>query len=118
VTFDGYVTLLVTGDIEINGNATVGSSGYTTSDESSVAFYAGGDIEMSGNTNVWAQLYSAGDFEMGGGADLYGSVASASSARLHGNPEIHYREASPALTTIWNGTPGGTTVHMTNFFER
>lgn len=118
VTIDGYVAFLVTGDIEINGDARVGSSGFSASDESSIAFYSGGDIDMKGNTEVWAQLYSEGDFDIGGGADLYGSVTTRSEAKLHGNPEFYYREASPALTTIWNGTPGGTTVHMTNFFER
>jgi hypothetical protein len=47
VTIDGYVALLVPGDIEINGNARVGTSGFSASDESSIAFYAGGDIDMT-----------------------------------------------------------------------
>ncbi|MBT8399696.1 MAG: hypothetical protein KJO98_04410 [Rhodothermia bacterium] len=118
VVIDGYVAFLVTGDIDVNGNATVGSSGYSAGDESSIAFYGGGDVNITGGAQVWAQMYSEGDFELGGGADLYGSATSLSTAWLHGNPEIHYREASPALTTIWNGTPGGTQIRMTSFFEK
>ena len=118
VTINGYVAFLVSGDIEIRGNAVVGSSGFGARDESSVAIYSGGDVDIAGNAQVWAQLYSEGDFDIGGGSHLYGSVTSMGTARLHGNPTFHYREASPALTTIWNGEPGGVQIRMTSFFEK
>ncbi len=118
VTIDGYVMFLVTGDIDISGNVRVGSSGYTEKDESSVAFYSGENIDIRGNAEVWAQLYAAEDFDIGGNAELYGSVATLGKADIQGDPTFYYREASPALTTIWNGIPGGPQIRMTSFFEK
>lgn len=118
LTVDGYVLFLVDGDLKFTGNAVVGNSGYREADESSLAFYSGGSITMNGNTEVWGQMYSEGDFNIGGTSDFYGSITTAGSLRLHGNPTFHYRTASPALTTIWNGVPGGARVRLTSFFEK
>ncbi len=118
LSVDGYVLFLVDGDITFSGNAVVGNSGYSESDESSLAFYNGGSITMSGGTEVWGQMYSEGDFSIGGNSDLFGTVTTAGSLRLHGNPTFHYRTASPALTTIWNGEPAGARVRLTSFFEK
>ncbi len=118
LTVDGYVMFLVEGDITFTGNARVGSSGYGESDESSIAFYSADEITMNGNTEVWGQLYSAGDFTIGGTADVYGSITSGGKLSLKGDPTFHYREASAALTTIWNGNPGGYRIRMISFFER
>ncbi len=118
LTVDGYVLFLVEGDINFTGNARVGASGYGDSDESSMAFYSGDEITMNGSTEVWGQLYSADDFTIGGTADLYGSITSGGELSLKGDPVFHYRQASPALTTIWNGDPGGFQIRMTSFFEK
>ena len=115
---NGYVLFLVKDDIDIVGNAQVGASGYVAKDESSVAFYAGGEIDIRGDSEVWGQLYAQESFEIGGNARLYGSVTTLGSARIEGDPTFYYREASPALTTIWNGEPGGTQIRMTAFFEK
>lgn len=113
----GYVVFLVDGDVTVSGNTTVGTSGYLGSDESSVAVYASGDFDMSGGADFWGQVRVNGDFTMGGNARLYGSATSRGSAWLHGTPDIYYREASNALTQVFESKSGAPSIEMTAYAE-
>lgn len=99
---DGYVLILVDGSIDLRGNVEVGSSGYGGADESSIALYARDNITFRGNTRTFGQIYVGGDFVVASGTPrIYGSITSLGGAVLSGTPKIYYREASPALTTIF-----------------
>lgn len=116
-TINGYVVFLVEGTISLN-SVTVGSSGYTGGDESSIAFYAGGDVTIQGNATVWGQFYTTGDFTMGGNPTLYGSITSRAEVWIHGNPTLWFRKASSGLTGIWNESSGGDPViQLTSYHE-
>ena len=116
-TISGYVIFLVEGDITVRGNTTVGSSGYSGGDESSVAFYGEGDFDMTGGSDVWGQVVVNGDFEMGGNARLYGSAVTGSGAWMHGTPNIYYREASAALTQVFEPAPSSGAIEMVAYGE-
>ncbi len=101
-TMDGYVMFIVEGDAVFNGNMQAGNSGYNGPDESSIALYVGGSVELGGNTEVYGQIFAGGDVVfMHGTPRVYGSITTKGAADLRGNPKIYYRKASPALTTIW-----------------
>lgn len=100
-TINGYVVFLVDGSINLTGNIVVGDSGNDGADESSVAFYASGDVTLGGNVSIYGQIYANGDLKLHGTPRIYGSLATARTATLSGTPKIYYRKASPALTSIW-----------------
>ena len=58
---------LVDGEADLKANVQVGNSGYTSGDESSVAFYTGGGVRMRGNSEIWGQIYSNGGIEFDSG---------------------------------------------------
>lgn len=98
----GYVMFLVDGDVTLSGNVDASQGTYEGSDESNVAFYAAGPIELAGNARVYGQVFSeSGVSFLHGTPRVYGSVATRGAATLSGTPKIYYRVASPALTTIF-----------------
>jgi hypothetical protein len=98
----GYVMFVVSGDISMSGNVDASQGAYTGSDESNVAFYAGGSVSLSGNAKVYGQIFSGGGLSfLNGTPRVYGSVATKGAVTLSGTPKIYYRVASPALTTIF-----------------
>ncbi|NND71647.1 MAG: hypothetical protein HKN43_08710 [Rhodothermales bacterium] len=103
-TLDGYVMFIVDGEVSLTGNVEMGDPGYSGPDESSVAFYAGGDVELGGNSEIYGQIYTSGDVLLHGTPEVYGSITTSGTATLSGTPDIYFRESSPALTTIWQST--------------
>ncbi|NNE34795.1 MAG: polymer-forming cytoskeletal protein [Rhodothermales bacterium] len=101
---DGYVMFIVDGNIDISGNLEVGNSGYSGPDESSVAMYAGANLEINGNIDVAAQFYAGGDVFLGGSPNVYGGITTKGTATLQGSPSIYYRTPSGSLTTNFSGT--------------
>ncbi|MBT8399401.1 MAG: polymer-forming cytoskeletal protein [Rhodothermia bacterium] len=101
---DGYVMFIVDGNIDISGNMEVGDSGYTGADESSIAMYAGGDLEINGSIDVAAQFYAQGDVYLGGNPSVYGGITTKGTATLQGSPKIYYRTPSATISTNFNGT--------------
>lgn len=102
VVLDGYVMFIVDGDIELSGNVHAGHSGYDGADESSVAYYASGGIDLAGNSKVYGQMLAGSSLNfLHGTPKVYGSAASLGSVALSGTPEVYYRVPSPALTTIF-----------------
>ena len=103
-TLDGYVMFIVDGQVSLTGNVQMGATGYSGSDESSVAFYAGGNVELGGSSEIYGQIYTSGDVWLHGTPRVYGSITTGASTTLSGSPKIYYREASPGLTTIWQSS--------------
>lgn len=100
---DGYVMFIVDGMVDFSGGIDAGDyDGYEGGDESSVAFYVQGDVEFNGTVEVWGQVFTGGEVLFRGTPDVYGSIT-ADEVDFRGTVGIHYRSASPALTTFWNG---------------
>lgn len=104
-TVNGYVIFLVEDDISFSGNTRIGTSGYDAGDESSIAFYAGDDITLTGNSRTDGQLYAGGDVAFRGTATIYGTVTARGSADISGTPNLYYRKASPALAVNFEPPP-------------
>jgi cytoskeletal protein CcmA (bactofilin family) len=100
-TIHGYVAFIVDGNIIIEGNVEAGDSGYAGGDESSVALYAGGNVELGGTMDIYGQVYANGNLHLYGTPEFYGSLTTHGTATIEGTPRIYYRRASPALTTNW-----------------
>ncbi len=101
-TLNGYVMFIVSGDVSMSGNLEAGNSGYDGGDESSVAYYAAGAVDLSGNARVYGQIFAGSSVSFSqGSARVYGSLATKGGATIGGSPKIYYREPSPALTTIF-----------------
>lgn len=98
LNIDGYLMIVVEGNVILNGSVDAASAG----DESSVAFYAGGNVTLNGNVGVAGQIYADGRVTFNGTPDVYGSVATNSNVVLNGNPVIHYRPAAPSLSSIFS----------------
>ena len=64
-TISGYVVFLVEGNITISGNTQVGTTGYSGTDESSIAFYGEGGFDMTGGSDVWGQVNGERRFRNG-----------------------------------------------------
>lgn len=98
----GYVMYLVSGNVTLSGNIDASQGGYSGSDESNVAFYAAGTVDLAGNSKVYGQIFSGGGLNFQNGTPrVYGNVATKGAVTLSGTPKIYYRVASPALTTIF-----------------
>lgn len=102
VVINGYVMFIVEGNVGFSGNFEAGESGYDGGDESSVALYATGSIDMQGNSRIYGQIYTGtGVNFLGGTPRVFGSLATTGSVTLSGTPKIYYRVPSPALTTVF-----------------
>lgn len=98
---NGYAMFIVDGSVSITGGSALkaGDDGYTDGDESSIAIYAAGTVDLRGNSEIWAQILANEVVSGGGTTDIYGGIASAGKAELKGGPTIYYRKASRALAT-------------------
>lgn len=98
----GYVMFLIDGDVSLSGNVDASQAGYDGSDESNVAFYSSGAVDLAGNAKVYGQIFAGGGVTfLHGTPRVFGSVATKGAATLSGTPKIYYRTASPALTTVF-----------------
>lgn len=100
VALHGYTMFLVDGNIDLSGGAKLksGNSGYTEGDESNIAIYSNGGIDLGGSAEVWAQIFVKQTVaSQKGDPHIYGNVATLGDISLNGNPQIFYREASTAL---------------------
>ncbi len=101
-TFNGYVLLLVNGNVDLKRDILRGSTSWTGGDESSVGLYVDGHIDLTGNPEVDAQILAGGDVNFIRGTTIVnGTITTNGSLKVAGNPTIRYRPASPGLTTIW-----------------
>jgi len=100
-TLDGYVLFLVDGNIDLSSNVAAGMDAMGST-ESTMAFYASGDIIFNGTVDIYGQFLAGGNFIVEGTPTIYGSVTTSGSAILKGTPNLNYLKASPALAQIWN----------------
>lgn len=107
-TFTGYTIFLVEDDVLLTGDVNAGLTGYDGS-ESAVAIYANDDITVvasAGDDMAFnAQFFCIDDFILEGNIEVYGSVTARGTVTMKPkdgySPVVHYRPASPALTTMW-----------------
>ena len=104
VQIPSYSLFLVNGNVDFkNKTITASPNDYGGGDESALGFYASESILTQGDAEVWGQVYSQGGASIGGGTPtLYGNLATYGSITFSGALNVKYREASPALTVIWN----------------
>lgn len=107
VQIPGYVVFIAEDGFKIAGNVTLGETGYTGGDESSVAIYTGksGEIDLRGNSRFYGQVYAEEALTVYGNVNVHGSLATQGTVSIGGNPRIYYRAPSPALTKPWQETP-------------
>ena len=102
VTINGYTLFIVTGNASLAGNVQAGQTGYTGPDESSVALYTAGSVNLSGSARFYGQIFCGTTVTFSTGSPtVYGSVATRGGASFRGSPRIYYRVPSPALTTVF-----------------
>lgn len=103
VQIPGYVVFVAEDGFRIAGNVTLGDTGYSGGDESSVGFYTGkdGEIKVNGNTKLYGQVFAGESISIHGNVSVYGSLTTRGTVDIGGNPSIYYRAASPALTKPW-----------------
>ena len=99
VLLHGYVVFVVAGDITLGGNARAGLADGPA--ESHVAWYAGNDVTLQGNGEIWGQIFAKDDVTFQGTPQIYGSVTVGDQATIGGNPKLYNVSASPALTRHW-----------------
>lgn len=98
----GYVMFIVDGNVMMSGNVDAAQNDYSGSDESNVAYYASGFVELAGNSKVFGQIFAGSGVTFQNGTPrVYGSISTGGLVTLSGTPKISYRVASPALTTIF-----------------
>lgn len=104
VEIPSYSLFLVNGNVDFqNKTITASPNDYSGGDESALGFYASGQLLTSGNAEIWGQLYSQGGATIGAGTPvLYGTLATYGDLTFNGSLDVKYRQASPALTVIWN----------------
>lgn len=114
VRITGYAMFLVSGNINFSGNVTVGQ--HLGPSESNFAFYAGGDVDFGGNTEVWGQIFCKGDAKFHGTPKIVGNISIGGNAKVSGTPDILYLPASPALTKVFQEPE--TRLRMVSYAER
>lgn len=95
VTVTGYGIIVVKGNSQMSGNVT-----FQTQDpnKSTFSLYTVGNIQMSGNSDMYGQYLSLANIQMSGNGELKGSLAAGGQVQLSGNGEIEYIPANAALT--------------------
>lgn len=93
----GYVIFLVDGNINLEGNF----SNTEAYGESNIGLYASGNVNVNGGVEVVGQILAGQNVTMSGNSHLYGSITTAGLVNFNGTVDITFREASPALTTIF-----------------
>lgn len=113
----GYVMLLVEGNVSISGNFQGGMTGYLGGDESNIAIYTSGNVSLGGTADIYGQFFANGNIEMHGTPSIIGSLTTDGNFIMNGTPDLYFRNASPALTTNWQGPAGTPQTAMTAYSE-
>ncbi len=114
---NGYVMFVVTGETSMSGDVLVGDSGFTGGAESSVALYTNGNLNLSGNSTVNAQMFVGGQAVVAKGTPtILGNLVTNGGIDMRGTPNMLYRQASSALTSFWQ--PYEYTFHINGYNEQ
>ena len=107
VEIDGYAIFVVDGNVDSGGYVRAINGDPNYPNQSQVAIYAGGELSMSGGSQLHAQVVASGGLSFRGNVDIYGSIVTHGSFSNGGGAIIHTRPASPALSRPWQeGTAG------------
>ena len=98
VTFQGYAVVVAEGNVTVNSYAGATGSGYEGPQESALALYTEGYVELEGNTQLHAQIVTMGGLRYEGTVDIYGSIVTAGDLALSGTAAVHYIPASAGLS--------------------
>ncbi|MFA5806002.1 MAG: hypothetical protein WC879_15300 [Melioribacteraceae bacterium] len=95
VTVTGYGIIVVKGNAQMSGNVT-----FQTQDpnKSTFSLYTVGNIQMSGNSDMYGQYLSLANIQMSGNGELKGSIAAGGQVQMSGNGKVKYRPANASLT--------------------
>ncbi len=95
VTVTGYGIIVVKGNSQMSGNVT-----FQTQDpnKSTFSLYTVGNIQMSGNSDMYGQYLSLANIQMSGNGELKGSLAAGGQVQMSGNGEVEYIPANASLT--------------------
>lgn len=95
VTVTGYGIIVVKGNAQMSGNVNF----QTHNDNlSTFALYTVGNIQMSGNSDMYGQYLSLANIQVSGNGELKGSLAAGGQVQMSGNGELEYIPANAALT--------------------
>lgn len=106
VTFAGYVIIVADGNVSGAGTVQGQSIGYTGPQESALAIYTPGTVNLGGNAQVYAQIVAGAGMAYTGSVRVYGSVAVRGDYSQGGSAMVQYRPSSAALTQVFTGRPG------------
>ena len=116
-TMAGYIMFVVDGNVDFSGSFTNTGSDYSGGEESSMAIYAAGNLSLSGNVDIEAQIFVGGEVSTGNGTPtITGGIVTKSIVDFGGTPNIVYRPPSSALTTPWQDNQ--LEIELLGYFER
>lgn len=99
VTLSGYGIFLVNGRIQIYDDLATDSG----TEETTIGLYSSKQINFfSSGVAISAQVFANGRIEMMDNTTVYGNLTARANINFYDGVTIHYRPASPVLTTlIW-----------------
>ena len=116
VTVTGYGIIVVKGNSQMSGNVT-----FQTQDpnKSTFSLYTVGNIQMSGNSDIYGQYLSLANIQMSGNGELKGSLAAGGQVQMSGNGEVEYIPANASLTApiFGNGQQSTRPFKPTSYYE-
>ncbi len=115
VTIKGYVVFVTTGNITLGGNTSAVFG--DTNAESHAAWYAGGNMSLSGNSSAWGQFYVDGNLTLSGTPSVYGNVTVRGTATISGTPNLYYIGAAASLTRLWQAPTTATGYQRISYSE-
>ncbi len=95
VTVTGYGIIVVKGNAQMSGNVTFQTQ---NENKSTFSLYTVGNIQMSGNSDMYGQYLSLANIQMSGNGELKGTLAAGGQVQMSGNGEIEYIPANASLT--------------------
>lgn len=106
VTVTGYGIIVVKGNSQMSGNVTFQTQ---NENKSTFSLYTVGNIQMSGNSDMYGQYLSLANIQMSGNGELKGTLAAGGQVQMSGNGEIEYIPANADLTSPIFGSGQQTT---------
>ncbi|MCL6097149.1 MAG: hypothetical protein M1391_01065 [Bacteroidetes bacterium] len=116
VTVTGYGIIVVKGNSQISGNVNFQTH---EEDKSTFSLYSVGNIQMSGNSDMYGQYLSLHNIQISGNGEIKGSLAAGGQVQMSGNGEIEYIPANADLTApiFGNGQQATRPLKASSYYE-
>ncbi len=116
VTVSGYGIIVVKGNAQISGNVNFQTH---EPDKSTFSLYTVGNIQMSGNSDMYGQYLSLNNIQISGNGEIKGSLAAGGQVQMSGNGEIEYIPANANLTApiFGNGQQSTRPLKPSSYYE-